>query len=153
MEKLDYFIEKIVAGSGTIHTLRPPCPAERIDAIAQELGAMPAPMVAIIRRFNGAELFERSMQLLTLFGLSGPDTPGPPEWFIDAFTRMWRSGGGREKDWVFGITNYGGVLVMQGDGMVGEWDTAQRGWNPRAVPFSQWADAILKEGEEYMMTD
>jgi hypothetical protein len=98
------------------HRLLPPCPEPRLEAVQAELGTIPEVLVEMLRRFNGAELFEKCGALITIFGIS-TTPPLPPmdwaeDWYIDKFTPTWRSVFSRPQDWTVAMWNYGVLVVL-----------------------------------------
>lgn len=139
--------------SGT-HRLLPPCPEDRLRDVQLELGELPDDLVEMLRCFNGGRLFEKGIQLVALFGVS-TIPPLPPlewseEWRIDKFTPRWRAFKGQPTDWAIGMMNYGGLIILRKDGVVGEWDTSQRRWEPDSWTFAEWIEKIIDEGEAYI---
>jgi hypothetical protein len=110
----------------------------------------------MLRHFNGAELFEKTGPLVTVFGAS-TIPPLPPKewaehWYIDKYTPSWRAAGeDRENDWAVAMMNYGGLVIVCGDGRVREWDTGQRSWDRRNFDnFDEWFEEILREGDAFL---
>jgi hypothetical protein len=136
------------------HLFRPPCPDDRIQEVELALGSIPEPIKDMLRRFNGARLFMKYIQMITVFGVSV--TPAPPEfdwgpeYWIDKYTPVWRETRQRPRDWVIAVSNYGGISVLQDDGRIREWDTGAYRWGPMDENFDDWIERILKEGDEYM---
>lgn len=137
-----------------VHNLLPPCAESRIEAVQQELGRMPDVLVSMVKHFGGAELFCKCGPLISIFGLSNIPSRPPLEWasdwYIDKFTPIWRSSHNRMGDWVIGMTNYGGLIVLDEHGTVREWDTAQNKWSPMQRRFDEWLNCILRGGDAYM---
>jgi len=138
-----------------IHRMLPPCPNDRREEVEATLGKMPAALVDMLNQFNGAELFQLQLPLVTIFGVSAipplPPLEWAPDWYIDKFTPAWRSADkGRERDWVIAIMNYGGLIILDQNETVREWDTAQAKWEDKTWDFSGWIEDILAEGELYM---
>ncbi|WP_144973534.1 hypothetical protein [Bremerella volcania] len=106
----------------------------------------------MVDRFSGAELF---VDFATIFRLTD-DPPLPPlewavEWCIDAMTTKWRvAGTGREQDWALAMTNYGGLILLDSQGLVKEWDTGQATWLNKDISLQDWLDGIMTEGESLM---
>ena len=103
-----------------MHRLRPPCPPERIRAVQDALGALPAVLTEMLGYFNGAELFFIGMPFITVFGISEIPPLSPlqwaPDWYVDKFTPAWRKASvGRDKDWVIAMKNYGALAVLEND--------------------------------------
>src|SRR5439155_7033175 len=129
--------------------LRPPCTLERIKEAEARLGSMPDDLSGMLQRFNGGELFIDAIPFVTLFGLSLATDRPDFDWFIDRYTPTWRATMKRTDEWVIGMMNYGGVLVLGRDLAVREWDSAQHKWSPEGRPFAEWIDTILTEGVAY----
>jgi hypothetical protein len=132
------------------HMTRPPISVKRLNEVQKRFENLPGPLLAMVKHFNGAELFARGMPMLTLFGL----TEDPPldemewaeDWYIDVFTPKWRGAEeDRESQFVFGMTNYGGVIIYDEE-IVKEWDTAQRTWLPE-YEFEDWLEKVLQDGD------
>jgi hypothetical protein len=138
------------------HELLPPCSEERLRAVQSEYGRLPNEILEMLRHFNGARLFVDAIQLVAIFGVSTipalPPFEWAEDWYIDKFTPWWRAGSeDRQKDWAIAMMNYGGVVIVGGDGRVREWDTAQRMWDPRSFDnFDEWVQEILREGDAYL---
>lgn len=134
------------------HDLRPPCPPERIRREEARLGPFPAPVREMLRRFNGGEFYVDAIAMVTLFGLSAPGDDPASDWYIDRFTPAWRSRGRRPGDLVVGMFNYGGVVVVDGDSVVREWDSAVGGWSTDHGPmrFGAWLSMVADLGQEYL---
>jgi hypothetical protein len=139
------------------HNFRPPCTQDRIEALEQQLGRLPADVSAMLRHFNGARLFDIGAggELATLFGLS-ERPPLPPlewavDWYIDKFTPMWRAGGNhREDQWAVAMMSYGELILIEGQGTVRKWDTSGQGWSPGMLSLADWIDELLREGAAYV---
>jgi hypothetical protein len=131
-----------------------PCPEDRIKAIEERFGQVPAHLADILRHFNGAELFVSSIAFVTIFGISTipplPPAEWAPEWTIDQYTPRWRSSSDRQGDWPFAIMNYGGLILLRPDGTVKEWDRSQRKWSVTTFTFDEWLQYILREGDAYL---
>jgi len=138
-----------------VHRVLPPCPKDRREEVETALGSMPEPLADMLNQFNGADLFQRGLPLVTIFGLSAIP-PLPPlewaiDWYIDKFTPPWRSADeGRESDWVIAMMVYGGLIIFDQNGTVRDWDTARAIWGDKTWDFPGWIDDILAEGELYM---
>jgi hypothetical protein len=111
----------------------------------------------MLQEFNGAILFDTGAggELVSLFGI----TEDPPlsalewgeEWYIDKFTPRWRAAGtNRQNDWAIAMMNYGGLVVLNEDGSVKEWDTSRHMWNPGQFSLDEWVELIFREGETYV---
>ena len=151
-EYWDYFLGRIRSYPPEVNRLLPPCAAERLEAVQRELGEMPTALVELLEQFNGAELFVVAVPLITIFGISTipalPPLEWAPEWYIDKHTRRWRSSGsGRDTDWAIAMMNYGGLAILDKSGWIREWDTAAGDWDERHVPFEEWCDIIIREGD------
>lgn len=134
------------------HRILPPCPGERIEAVEKELGKLPTTLKAMLRHFNGAKLFDASF---SLFGISLipplPPLEWAPEWCVDKFTRKWRAAGsGRQGDWAIAMTNYGGLILLNGNERIKEWDTSQSTWLLKDLPVGEWIEKVISEGEVIM---
>lgn len=148
-------LERLKAYPPQVNRLLPPCPEERIDDVQAGLGKFPEDLADMFKHFNGGKFFVRGIQLVSIFRVS-QDQPLPPlewapEWCVDKFTPKWRSVGvDRQHDWAIAMMNYGGLIVMGGDGTVREWDTAQRTWGTTTPNLGEWFEWILREGDAYM---
>lgn len=146
------FLVRLQAYPPHFHRILQPCPVERIEAVEKELGKMPATLTAMLRQFNGAKLFDASF---SLFGISTipplPPLEWAPEWCIDKFTPKWRAAGSnRQEDWAVAMTNYGGVVLLDLNGTVKEWDTGESIWLSRDLAFEEWIETLITEGEAIM---
>jgi len=150
-------LRKLLAFPPDTHRLRPPCSEGRLEIAEQQLGTLPTELVDLLKHLNGARLFDTGAggEMVALFGLSEVP-PLPPmewaeDWYIDIFTPKWRAAGAnRQLDWVIAMMNYGGLIVLDGQGTVREWDTSQQIWDPNTCSFDQWIQDILREGEAYL---
>src|SRR4029077_18086242 len=121
----------------------------------KKLGKCPATLKELLTHFSGAELFISGIPLLTFFRISN-DPPlshleWAPEWHIDQFTVKWRAAGSeRKNDWAIAMTNYGGLILLDKDETVTEWDTGEARWLVKDLPFDEWIEKIMKEGEAIM---
>jgi hypothetical protein len=140
-----------------VHSILPPCPEERIEAVQRELGVMPGTLVDMLRHFNGARLFDRHGPLVSVFGITSipplPPLEWAPDWHIDQFTPAWRSAFKRPGDWVFAVMNYGNKFALAPDGTVKEWDSSERKWRPGMPGLSEWVEWILREGGEFLSAE
>jgi hypothetical protein len=123
--------------------------------VEKELGELPAILKEMLKRINGAKLFDMGLSLVRLFGISTipplPPLEWSPEWCIDRFTPRWREAGlNREADWAIGMTNYGGLILLDANEAIKEWDTGETRWLLRNVPFDEWIEKIMSEGVETM---
>jgi hypothetical protein len=148
----DAFLVRLQAYPSHFHRILPPCPEERIEAVEKELGTLPATLKAMLNRFSGAKLFDSSFNL---FGISTNLPPSPlewsPEWCIDTFTPRWRAAGSnRQGDWAIGMTNYGGLILLNENETIKEWDTGQSTWLSNDLPLGAWIENVISEGEVIM---
>lgn len=152
-------LDRLQSYPAETHKILPPCPEKRISYVVEFLGRLPDLLIEMLRQFNGAELFIRHGPTITVFGISPIPLPPPlewaPDWYIDKLTPSWRLRHGnvveeRRNDWVIGITNYGGLQILSPGDMVRQWDTATGRWDSEARTASEWIDAILREGEEFL---
>lgn len=154
--KVDWegFLRRLRSYPAHVHNILPPCPEERIEAVEEEFGKLPEPLGDMLRHFNGAQLFDRTGYLLTIFGVSAipplPPFEWGPDWYIDKFTARWRSCGRRENDWAIAMMCYGVLIVLAGDGCVREWDTSQGNWGPKKWSLEGWLEAVIREGDAYL---
>jgi len=137
------------------HQFLAPSPRDRIAAVEEKVGAMPALLREMLEHFNGAELFIGGLPLLTLFRISTvpslPSLEWSEEWYIDKLTPKWRaSGPNRNDDWAIGMTNYGGLILFNESRGISEWDTGESRWLIREMPFNEWIEKIMKDGEVMM---
>jgi hypothetical protein len=98
---------------------------------------------------DGGDLFQDSGPFVTLFSLQSDLPRGelfPKEWSIKNYTQRWRSFGNRTGEWVFGITNYGGLLIAKLDGSVMEWDTQYAKILQQWPSYRDSFDWIVAEG-------
>jgi hypothetical protein len=109
----------------------------------------------MVTQFNGAELFICGAPFVTLFRFSSKPPLSAlewaPGWCIDTFTAQWRAARtDRRFDWAIAMTNYGGLILLDADGAVNEWDTGEGNWITRNLPLEQWIENIIIEGEAAM---
>jgi hypothetical protein len=151
-------LQKLRSYSPGVHTIRPPCPQSRIATTERQLGKLPSELLGMVAHFDGARLFEsrNGCALVTLFGIS-EDHPLDPfewgeDWWIDKFTPLWRGAGGpsRQNDWAIAMMNYGELILLNGQGTIRKWDTSQQQWEPGSLPFDQWLQDLLREGDIYL---
>src|SRR4051812_17011749 len=114
MSSIDWssVVQQLCSFPSHTQKLRPPCTQERIVEEERRLGQMPSELAKMLRLFNGGKLFIKSSPFITIFGLSLDTDPADFDWFIDRFTPSWRSALGQTTDWVIGMTNYGGIVVL-----------------------------------------
>jgi hypothetical protein len=151
----DAFLVRLRAHSFHFHRFLPPCPGERIEAVETEFGKLPPTLAEMLKRFNGAELFIAGIPLVSFFRISTipplPPLEWAPEWCIDNFTAQWRSAGSnRQDDWAIAMTNYGGLILLDADGTVKEWDTGESRWLFKNVPLQEWMERMMSEGDAIM---
>jgi len=154
----DAFLVRLHAYPSHFHRILPPCPEERIEAVEKQLGKLPTSVMSMLRRFNGAKLFLSAGPSFSLFGISDvpPLPPLPllewaPEWCIDKLTPKWRgAGSGRQGDWAIAMTNYGGLILLDWNESIKEWDTAQSTWLSQNLSFGEWIEKVISEGEVIM---
>jgi hypothetical protein len=148
----DAFLGRLRAYPPEFHRVLPPCSAERIEAVEKELGRLPQTLKEMLKHLNGAELFIVGLPYLSLFGISTIPLLPPFEWstgwYIDTFTPKWRAtGSGRQNDWAIAMTNYGGLILVDGDETVKEWDTGESRWLCERLPFHKWIEKVMSEGD------
>ena len=137
------------------HHFLAPCPPDRITAAETELGTMPEVLRDMLQHFNGAELFDATDPLLTLFGVTTVP-PLPPlewgeDWYIDKFTPYWRaSGANLDDDWAIGMMNYGGLILFNQSRGISEWDTGERRWLLENTSLDDWIEKVIVDGETVM---
>lgn len=148
----DAFLVRLQAYPSHFHHFLPPCPGERIEAVEKDLGKLPATLKAMLKCFNGAELFLRSFSLFRISTVPPlPPFEWAPEWCIDAFTPKWRAAGSnRQGDWAIAMTNYGGLVLLDANETIKEWDTGQSTWLVKNLPFGEWIEKVIREGEVIM---
>jgi hypothetical protein len=146
MANWNAFVSKLRLYPNEAMSFQPPCTPDRIASEETRLGTLPSDLRMMLEIFNGAELFVGAMPFLTLFGLSLPDDPADLTWYIDRFTPTWRARMNRPSDWVYGMTNYGGIVIYDRDEKVVEWDGAQQKWCRAPTRLEEWFDDMLREG-------
>ncbi|MDX1948696.1 MAG: SMI1/KNR4 family protein [Pirellulaceae bacterium] len=137
------------------HRLLPPTSGERIEEVERELGKLPQTLAEMLMRFNGAELFIAGSPLVSFFRISTspplPPLEWAPEWCIDKFTPQWRTAGpNRKGDWAIAMTNYGGLVLLDADGIVKEWDIGESKWVSGKQSLEHWIENVMSEGEAIM---
>lgn len=148
----DAFLVRLRAYPSRFHRFLPPCPEEQIRAVETHLGPLPMTLKAMLNRFNGAKLFIGAGPFISLFGISTDLPPSPlewsEEWCIDTFTPRWRGAGpNRQNDWAIAMTNYGGLILLDGSETISEWDTGQSMWLSKNLPLGEWIESIVNAGE------
>jgi hypothetical protein len=151
----DAFVVRLRSYPSNFHRILPPCPDERIEAVEKEIGKMPPTLEEMLKRFNGAKLFISGIPLVRLFRISTIPPLLPlewaPEWCIDTFTRKWRAAdSNRQGDWTIAMTNYGGLVLLDADETVKEWDIGESKWLSKSLPLAEWIDKMMGEGEAIM---
>lgn len=150
----DDFLLELKKHPGHTYSLLDRSSESRISEAERDMGKLPSPVRGMLEHFNGAELFISSGPSLTLFGLSTSPLPSEfewaPTWYIDFMTPEWRANGERADQWAIGMTNYGGLLIVDAGGEFGEWDTNEGSWISRKVPFEMWLRATLRDGEVFL---
>jgi hypothetical protein len=149
------FLRCLQAYPSHFHRILPPCPGERIDVVEQEIGTMPITLKTMLRHFNGAKLFISAGPSFSFFGISTipplPPFQWAPDWYIDKYTPLWRaSGSNRQDDWAIAMTNYGGLILLDRDETIKEWDTGKRIWLSTKLPLGEWIEKVIREGEVIM---
>ncbi len=151
----DNFLLRMKAYPAAYHRFQPPCTRDRLQEMENELGTLPISLKAMLMHFNGARLFISAGESISIFGIS-TIPPLPPlewaaEWCIDKFTPKWRAAGsGRESDWAVAMTNYGGLILLDGTERINEWDTGQSTWLSKNLSIGEWIENVIKEGEAMM---
>ena len=143
-------VEYLCAFPPHTQELRPPCPQERITEEERRLGQMPSGLVEMLHLFNGGKLFVKTSPIITIFGLTLDSDSTSLDWFIDRFTPRWRATLGQTSDWVIGMTNYGGIVVLDSDQQVSEWDTSQRDWLYERYSLTSWIEKLMEDGTAYL---
>jgi hypothetical protein len=147
------FVNRLDSYPRHVHRTLPPAPSDCVERTEMEVGKFPEVIYEMLMCFNGAQLFNFGLPYIYLFGLS----PAPsrfewaPEWCIDLLTPKWRhAGAGRESDWAIAATNYGGLVLLEPDGFIKEWDKGENRWLLRHIRFDEWVDKIMHEGDLIM---
>jgi hypothetical protein len=148
----DDFLIRLQTHPSNYHKVLAPCTFQQIELVDNELGRLPTITREMLSRFNGAELFILGSASFSLFGLS-TNPPLPPlewaaEWCIDKFTPRWRAAGSnRQEDWAITMTGYVGLILLERGEFVKEWDTGENRWILKDMPFHEWIEKIISEGE------
>ena len=140
---------------GFFHRLLPPCQKEQIESFGRKLGSLPDTLKEMLSNFNGAELFISGSPLVSFFRISStpplPPLEWAPEWCIDSITREWRDAGdNRNGVWAIAMTNYGGLILLDADEFISEWDTGEGRWVLEKQSLEQWIEKLICEGEKVM---
>jgi len=150
----NYILRRIDDYPNGVHRIRPPCEPERVIAIQAELGRMPQQIVEMLKHFNGGKLFCRIVPFVSIFGVSVmpllPSLENASDWYVDRFTPIWRESKGGCDEWTIGMTNYGGLLVMDSNANVREWNTSESIWSPQSWSFNEWIEHVFIEGDNYL---
>jgi hypothetical protein len=154
----DQILVRIASYPAGVHRLLAPVPRERIAIVERQVGTMPDVLVEMLLRFNGAELFRSGSELISIFGVTTSQPLSRLEWspdyMIEKFTARWRAAGAgtrdRSRSWAFAIMNYGGLQIIDGEGLVEEWDSAQSNFSPWRKTFDQWLQDLFREGDEFL---
>lgn len=151
----DSFLSRLRKYPLDFHRILPPCPRERVEAVEEEFGKLPQTLADMLERFNGAKLFCCPNPIVNIFRISTiqqlPILEWAPEWCIDTFTSKWRAASsGRNRDWAVAMNNYGGLVLLDLDGNVKEWDIGVGEWVFEALPLEQWIEEMMSEGEAIM---
>jgi len=153
-EAWEEFASRLRTYPAGVHKLLPPCSEERLNEVQASLGTMPNDLADMLRRFDGAQLFIKHGPLLSIFRSSiNPSLSSmewAADWCIDQYTPAWRASHHRPTDWAIGMMNYGGLILLDKEGSVREWDTSQHTWEPRTWTIEEWLARILEEGDAYL---
>ncbi len=148
------FLNRLHAYPPDIVTIRPPCSPVRVVTVEKEFEELPRALIDLVCCFNGAKLFRHCGALLRIFGIS-EDQPlskfeWAEDWYIDKFTPKWRAAGaGRDSQFAIGMKNYGGVILFE-NGLIKEWDTAQREWSSSSYKLDDWLEIVLRDGDNFL---
>ena len=114
----------------------------------------------MLQHFNCANLFIRAGEMISLFGISSsprlPWQQWAPDWYIDVFTPTWRRTHGQPTDWAIAMTNYGGLIILDADNTIRQWDTFTNAWDalePGPWTFADWIDKVFQEGDAFLAAD
>lgn len=148
-------LDKLRQHPPSYHELFSAANSDEIADVEKKLGVMPADVKSVIGQTNGAELFIKGGPLLTLLPIKMNEKLARVDWSniwcIDNYTTLWRQAGEkRNKDWVFAVTSYGGLILQERPDEISEWDTADTGWIQRHVPVSEWIEKVLADGNALM---
>jgi hypothetical protein len=144
-------LEKYPVGT---HEILPACPKDRIQAIQVEYGQMPSELVSMLRHFNGAQLFNKTCHMISIFPVSTipplPPLRWSPAWQIENYTSRWRSCGSGRNEWAIAMMNYGGLILLDPAGNTKEWDTAEGNWIGRNLTLYDWIEDLFTQGDKYL---
>lgn len=136
------------------HQLFLGCTLCDLEGVQNRLGKMPVGLVELLVFTNGARLFCKPFELVTLFRLTNDGHFGPmewgPDWFVDTFTPKWRAQARTDDDWAFAMKCYGGLVIMHGNGTIQEWDTQSCDWMAEPEIPSEWLARLRAEGDLYL---
>lgn len=148
------FVRRLKEYPNGVHLLLNACPEKRILDAEREFGRLPRFLREILGTCNGGELFINAIPLVTLFGISplltNPEIHWHSDWYIDTYTRSWRSQFPSSECWVFAMTNYGGLLLLSKKEEISEWDTNTSRWNGCDLSIEDWLLKVITEGDTYM---
>jgi hypothetical protein len=152
--KLDWnaFVARLQVNPAYVHHFLPPGTDEQIESTEETLGNLPSTLKEMLQTFNGAELFLFPSPFLSVFRNSNrpplPPLEWSPDWCVDAFPPRWRAAGpDRHGDWAFAMTNYGGLMILDENNAVSEWDTGQAEWLSTHVPITEWIERMIAAAE------
>jgi hypothetical protein len=149
----DKFLNELKSFPSNVYNLRPPCSLSRLGEAELHFGNFPIDLSEMLKHFNGGELFIRTGPLITLFGLfqhSEKTEFAWYDWYIDIWTPKWRLEMKRPEDWVIGMTNYGGVVILNNELLIGEWDSNEHQFMDKWFTYIEWIEKILSDGIEYL---
>jgi hypothetical protein len=142
-------VNRLMELPARVMSLAAPCPQQRIRGTEAQLGKLPSQIVGLLTAFNGGELFIDATPFITIFGLSLAGDPPDRDWSVDRFTAKWRAAMNRPNDWIIGVSNYGGIYVVDENNIVREWDSAQKRWT-KEFSFEEWIEFLFSEGQAYL---
>jgi hypothetical protein len=136
------------------------CPADRIRTVESQLGRIPPDLRSMLEHFNGGAIFDRMVRLFGLSEIEHDHAEFPflkgAGLFLDVQTTAWRQfDPSRTGDWLFGITNYGGELILTSEGAVRQWDTSVSAWDNQysyTRSFDAWMERTFQEGVRFLST-
>jgi hypothetical protein len=148
------FVDRLHKHPSGYHQFLSPCRHDEIAAVEEKLGSLPTTLREMLEHFNGAELFIGAGPMLTLFPIStipSRSLEWGDDWYIDKLSRLWRERGpNRNDDWAIGMTNYGGLILFNESRGVKEWDTSETRWLLEDIPFSEWIEKVISDGDAMM---
>ncbi len=140
--------DELLANRPQLFTFAPPCDEAFIEQLETEMGGLPAETKAMLLAFNGAELFVDAITFVTLLGIRDNSSNEDADWTINNYSATWRKNMARPTDWILAITSYGGLHVVDGSGVIKEWDSSSSRWSPFEWSYSEWIRYLLDEGEK-----